>query len=147
MSANKLFRSVNPKNNQLIATVEAMTNAQLETSIERAYQSYRTEYGSGQPGLHARFDKLQRLCEVMRANKTEFAGLITQEMGKPTLQAQAEIDRCITHVEYYLQNTESFLEDEQLSLSNKHQSAKIRHQPLGPTLGKLKLTPQRILIN
>ena len=73
----------------------------------------------------------------MRAHKTEFAGIITEEMGKPTLQAQAEIDRCISHVEYYLQNTETFLADEQISLTNPNNTAYIRHQPLGPTLGKI----------
>jgi len=69
-------------------------------------------------------------------NKEQYAGLITQEMGKPITQSRAEIDKCISHMQYYIENSERFLADEHLDIINPHQSGFITHQPLGPTLGK-----------
>lgn len=39
-------------------------------------------------------------------------------MGKPIVQAEAEIDKCITHLQYYIDNSEKFLEDEELKIMN-----------------------------
>ena len=61
---------------------------------------------------------------------------MTQEMGKPITQAEGEIDKCISHIQYYIDNTERFLADEELDIMNPNNSGIITHQPLGPTLGK-----------
>ena len=52
----------------------------------------------------------------MTENKNEYAMLMTQEMGKPIVQAEAEIDKCIAHLDYYVSNSERFLADEDLKL-------------------------------
>ena len=57
-------------------------------------------------------------------------------MGKPITQAEGEIDKCISHIQYYIDNTERFLADEELDIMNPNNSGIITHQPLGPTLGK-----------
>ena len=41
---------------------------------------------------------------------------MTQEMGKPIVQAEAEIDKCIKHLDYYVENSERFLKEEELKL-------------------------------
>ena len=61
---------------------------------------------------------------------------MAQEMGKPVTQGEGEVDKCISHLQYYIDNTEQFLENEELKLANKNNSGIIKHQPLGPTLGK-----------
>ena len=70
----------------------------------------------------------------MIENKTRYAALMTQEMGKPITQAEAEIDKCISHIDWYVQNSERFLEDEELNVMNAAQSGIITHQPIGPVL-------------
>ena len=37
-------------------------------------------------------------------------------MGKPIGQSEAEIDKCISHLDYYINNSERFLVDEELKL-------------------------------
>lgn len=59
---------------------------------------------------------------------------MAQEMGKPIVQGEAEIDKCIQHLNYYIKNSQEFLEDENLDLSNKSHKGLITHQPLGPIL-------------
>jgi acyl-CoA reductase-like NAD-dependent aldehyde dehydrogenase len=56
-------------------------------------------------------------------------------MGKPILQSLAEVDKSITHIDYYIKNSERFLADEELQLNSGHNGL-IVHQPLGTILGK-----------
>ena len=43
---------------------------------------------------------------------------MTQEMGKPITQAEAEVDKCIAHLKYYIENTDRFIQDEELDIFN-----------------------------
>jgi len=72
---------------------------------------------------------------------------MTQEMGKPITQAEGEIDKCISHIQYYIDNTERFLADEELDIMNPNNSGIITHQPLGPTLGKFIISEFTYLSN
>lgn len=63
----------------------------------------------------------------MTENRAKYAGLITQEMGKPIAQAEGEIDKCISHLQYYIDNTDRFIHDEELTLSNPNQMGIITH--------------------
>ena len=132
-----IFRSLNPKNNKLHRTFEAINENQLEQIIERGYQRYRFHYAEGTTQMQERYDKLDALHSIFDKNKAHYAGLISQEMGKPITQATAEIEKCMGHFKYYKENTDRFLEDEHLPyVANPNQSGLICHQPLGPTLGK-----------
>lgn len=56
-------------------------------------------------------------------------------MGKPFEQSKVEIDFCIRHLNYYIDNAETFMQNEELTLMNG-QRGQILNQPLGPVLGK-----------
>lgn len=129
-----LFRSINPKNNKLYRTFEAVSNKDLEAQIDRSYQRFRYKYAQGHTRIERRFEKLGYLSQILLDNKSRYAELMTQEMGKPIVQAEAEIDKCIAHLKYYIENTDRFIQDEELDIINPNQSGVITHQPLGPTL-------------
>lgn len=112
------FRSINPKNNKLHRTFEAITNRELDLTLERSYQRFRSKYSEGHKRIHRRFEKLGYLKEILKENRPKYAALITQEMGKPIVQAEAEIDKCITHMQWYIENSERFLKDETLTIMN-----------------------------
>ena len=107
-----IFRSINPKNNKLHRTFEAVSNKELEQVLDRSYQRFRSKYTEGFKKLHRRFEKLGFLQEILAENKSKYAALITQEMGKPIGQAEQEIDKCITHLQWYKENAERFIENE-----------------------------------
>ena len=52
---------------------------------------------------------------------------MTQEMGKPITQAEGEIDKCISHLKYYIENAERFVQDEELDIANQNQTGLITH--------------------
>ena len=47
---------------------------------------------------------MDALKEVMAANRNKYADLITNEMGKPRMQALGEINKSIAHINYYVKN-------------------------------------------
>lgn len=113
-----VFKSINPKNNLLHRTFEAIPNKKLDDVIERSYQRFRYKYAQGNSRLHRRFQKMGYLKDILRENKIKYAQLMTQEMGKPITQAEAEVDKCIAHLDYYIENSEKFLEDTELDIKN-----------------------------
>ena len=108
------FKSINPKNNKLYRTFEAISNKELETVIDRSYQRFRYKYAQGNTRLNRRFEKLGYLAEILKENKPKYAELMTQEMGKPIGQSEAEIDKCINHCHYYIKQAKDMMEPEEL---------------------------------
>ena len=70
------------------------------------------KYSQSHSELSRRFEKLSILQTILAKNKQEYAKLITQEMGKPITQSEAEIDKCISHCQYYIDNSVRHLTDE-----------------------------------
>ena len=104
-----VFRSINPKNNRLLRTFEAITYKELDNTIDASYQRFRIKYSKGIEDLPRRFQKLGYVKQNLRENKTKYAQLITQEMGKPVTQSELEIEKCISHIDYYIANSTRFL--------------------------------------
>src|ERR1700691_3012627 len=59
--------------------------------------------------LAARVACVRRLGEVLRARREGLARLATMEMGKPIVQAEAEIDKCAHACDFYADKAEEFL--------------------------------------
>ncbi|OXS30393.1 NAD-dependent succinate-semialdehyde dehydrogenase [Streptomyces sp. XY006] len=75
---------------------------------------------------------LRQMARVLREGKTGYAALITAEMGKPTTEARAEIEKCAMTCEYYAQHAPGQLAD-RLVASDAAESAVV-YDPLGVVL-------------
>ena len=137
-----IFRSVNPKNNKLMRSHEPILNKQLETLTNLAYNRFRFKQALGVSEVDKRGKKLEVVMNVLNDRRDYYAKLITTEVGKPLAQSHGEIDSCIRHLQYYIDHSEKFMQDEQMTLMNG-QKASILNQPLGPVLGKSFLSNPR----
>ena len=72
-----IFRSINPKNNKLHRTFEAVGSKDLESIIDRSYQRFRYKYAQGHTRISRRFEKLGYLQQILAENKAKYAGLMT----------------------------------------------------------------------
>ena len=72
-----IFKSINPKNNKLHRTFEAIPYKDLDGVIERSYQRFRYKYAQGHSRLLRRFEKLGYLKQNLIENKTRYAMLMT----------------------------------------------------------------------
>ncbi len=76
---------------------------------------------------------LGKAAEILRDRKSDFAKLMTSEMGKPIDQAISEIEKCAYVLDYYAENASRYLEDE--IVETKFSKSWFSYRPLGVILG------------
>ena len=72
------------------------------------------------------------MAAALRDDKARLAGLITAEMGKPIVEAEAEIEKCAWNCDYFAEHGARFLADEPAP-SNARESY-VAYTPLGIVL-------------
>lgn len=96
--------SINPYSHTTIALYEEDSFASIKDKVSAAY--------------HFEFERKEvtplfsKLALLLRNDIENLARIITDEMGKPIIQSQAEIEKCAVLCEYYAAHSSEFLEDE-----------------------------------
>src|SRR5205809_2529882 len=98
--------SINPATEEVIATCEQFTPAQVEQALVEADAAFRQWR---EQRFAERSKAMRRAAELLRKRKERYAGLITAEMGKPITQAEAEVEKCAWVCEYFADHAERFL--------------------------------------
>ncbi len=129
MATQRLIRSVNPDTEEVMATFEPATSEQIEQTLSDAQATYRrwrlTSFAE-------RTALMQQAAAYLRAHRARLAGLITAEMGKPIVEAEAEIDKCAWNCAFYAEHAERFLQDEPHASSARE--SYVAFTPLGTIL-------------
>ncbi len=123
------IRTLNPATGELIRTFEAHTDAEIESKLQQAVKTFR-EWRRVPFAERSRM--MRRACEVLTKEKDQLARTMTLEMGKPLGAAVQEVEKCARACDYYANNAERFLADEEAQ-SGATRSF-VKYQPLGPVL-------------
>ncbi|MEZ4902167.1 MAG: NAD-dependent succinate-semialdehyde dehydrogenase [Spirosomataceae bacterium] len=121
------FQSINPYNQQVVATHQAQTDAELFDTLENAQVAF--EEWRKVP-VQERANLMFKAGQVLRENVDEYAQMITLEMGKPIVESRAEVNKCAWVCDYYAEHTAQFLADE--VIPTDAQKSFVRHEPIGP---------------
>src|SRR6201999_1873535 len=100
MSASQIV-SINPATEEINATFEPDSARNVDRALERAAAAARTWRAIP---VSERAKSLFAMADVLRANRERLARHITQEMGKPLLEAQAEVDKSAWCCEFYAEH-------------------------------------------
>lgn len=122
-----MFKSVNPATMAEFASINAMTDAELEEAIAKAH--FTAHAFGKRDKLSERLERLAKLADVIRERSGDIAEIMTLEMGKPITQARAEVEKSATCCEYYVEHAEDFLKDEHIKTG--HDASYIRWLPIG----------------
>jgi acyl-CoA reductase-like NAD-dependent aldehyde dehydrogenase len=109
MATQQRMHSVNPATEEVIGTFELSTPEQIEQGLSDAQSTYRRWR---QTSYTERAELMRQAAAYMREHQARLAGIITAEMGKPIVEAEAEIDKCAWNCAFYADNAERFLSDE-----------------------------------
>ena len=123
------YISLNPATNQLIQTYDSWNSLRLEKTLEN---THRAQQAWSSTTFAERSKVLNRVANHLRAQRDAYAILITQEMGKPFREAQAEIEKCAGVCDYYAQHAEEFLRSE--SIESDAGKSFVAYAPLGVVL-------------
>ncbi|MFI6234219.1 NADP-dependent succinic semialdehyde dehydrogenase [Micromonospora sp. NPDC050784] len=124
--------TTNPATGQVLKTYEAMSTEQLDDAIERtdlAFQQLR------ETTVDQRAQWMNAAADLLDAERDEIARIMTTEMGKTYVAAQAEVTKCATAARFYADKAPAFLADEPADADAvKATRAFIRYQPIGVVL-------------
>lgn len=124
-----MLQSINPANEELIQEYAEMNDSEVSKILEQvnsAYQDWKLTSFSHRSQL------MKNAAKVLRERKEEFAKLMTLEMGKPILQSKAEVEKCAWVCDYYAENAEKFLANEEVK--TEFSTSYVSYQPIGVVL-------------
>lgn len=121
--------TINPYTGKSLQTYSLHTKKEIEGILE---QSENTYLSWKETDISKRTKLLKKLAKVLRAKKDSCSLLMTEEVGKPIKQSEAEIEKCAWLCEFYAKNADSFLADELIKTEAKESF--ISYDPLGTIL-------------
>jgi succinate-semialdehyde dehydrogenase / glutarate-semialdehyde dehydrogenase len=121
------YQTINPSNEEKVKVFPEHTDEQLEELIARAQSTYENDWS--QRTLAERKTVLKNSASIMRERRSDFARLVTLEMGKLLREAGEEVDLSADILDYYADNAERFLAPKQLKVAEGE--AILENAPLG----------------
>ena len=121
--------SVNPTTQEVIREYREHAPAEVKERLQRAVIAF----GSWRNASFAERGRLmKRAAAGRRRGKTSYAALMTREMGKPIVEAEAEVEKCAWVCDFYAEEAEGFLSPEEVKTDGSHSF--VRFDPIGPVL-------------
>ena len=121
--------SINPATEEVIETFELYNERQVNEALHDARHAFLSWRDTS---FEQRSTLLKRVAAYLREHKARLAQIATLEMGKPIVEAEAEVEKCAFNCEYYAENAEKFLADEAVK-ANATESY-VAFRPLGVVL-------------
>lgn len=121
------IRSVNPATGEVLETFEETSPSEIDGIVEKAY---RTFLGWRHEPVARRAERMREAARLLRVEKERYARTMTLEMGKPIVQAEAEVEKCAWVCEYYADHAESFLREDPRETDASR--SYVRFDPVGP---------------
>jgi len=101
-----MITTINPATEEVIERFEYMDAGAADAKVQRgadAFDRWRTT------PLRERSTALRNVAQRMRAESETLAATAVREMGKPIVQARAELEKCAWALEYFADNAAAML--------------------------------------
>lgn len=96
-------------------------------NAEKAFQDWKKK------SIKDRISIIKNIQKLLETNFATYAKVITDDMGKPITQAEAEVKKCALVCSYYIEHAEKFLAPK--SIKTEAQESFVTYEPLGVILG------------
>ena len=123
------FEVINPATGEKVADIPSWNAQQLETelaAVAAASPAWRDTR------MEERCALMRKAAEVLRTNKEQYAQIVTEEMGKLINDSRAEVEKCASVCDFYVDNGSTFLADE--AIDSDAGKSYVAYQPLGTVL-------------
>ena len=124
-----MLRSIDPATGRELASFPEADDAAIETALSKAWDA---RYGWRDAGVGMRASLMRSVAGVLRADRSRYAALLTSEMGKPIVEAEAEVEKCAWTAAWFAENAERLLAEERIESTASE--SYVRFQPLGVVL-------------
>lgn len=121
------IKSYNPANNELLGEVEQTDINEIKNIVSESRKAFETW---GYLPVKQRVLYIERLKDVIKCKKREFAELVTNEMGMPISESLYDIDSGLEYIEWYINNVEKIIGDK-ITYEDEKEIDKIIFEPKG----------------
>ena len=129
MSIHRPIQSLNPTTEEIFATFDYSSPAEVEEILTAASDAFR----QWRRTLMAERSRLMRsAASCLRERQLYLAQLITAEMGKPLREAEAEVAKCAWTCEFFAEQAQYFLGDR--FVESQASQSYVQFTPLGTIL-------------
>lgn len=127
------YAVTDPATAEVVATYPTSTDAEIQAAIEAAAKTGRT--WARTTTVAERAALIGKVAALHEQRREQLADVIVREMGKPRDQALGEVDFSAAIYQYYADNAEKFLADEEITVLDGEGSAVVKRGPVGVLLG------------
>lgn len=120
--------STNPANGEVFAKYPYESAQALDHALESATAGFLAWSATS---IEARLSVLGRMALILRRDIEKFGQMACEEMGKPIVQARAEVEKCAVLCDWYAQHGAGLLVDRPTTVGEE---AYVSYLPLGPVL-------------
>ncbi|URL60122.1 NAD-dependent succinate-semialdehyde dehydrogenase [Luteibacter flocculans] len=111
------YATTNPYTGETVKTFANATDTEIAQTLDKAHAMFDAWKDVS---VADRVKVLQKAADLLRKNHTEYAKILTLEMGKVIGEAEGEVELSAQILEYYVENAEKLLAPEKLP--SKHPS-------------------------
>ncbi len=129
-TAAPVVESIDPANNEIVATYQVFSDAQIEAALDLSHNAFRQYRHSS---WEERATLMSGVARELRAATEELATTVSREMGKPIVEARAEVEKCAWGAEYYAEHGGDFLAAEAIETGDGRRVA-VHKRALGTVL-------------
>lgn len=124
-----MITTTNPTTGKVLATYDELSSDQIQSKLESANTAF---LNWRKTSLSTRSEMMLKLVENLRSKKTEYAKLMTDEIGKTITDGEKEIEKCAETAEYYAKNIEKILQNG--VYETKFSESYVTFEPIGIVL-------------
>ena len=124
-----MISSINPATEELLAEFEPWSAAQVDEAVGQVVAAQHAWRGMS---IEGRSVPMRRVAELLRERAGRYGALITSEMGKPIVEAEAEVAKCALACEHYADHAVEYLADSPVATESLE--SYVAYQPLGTVL-------------
>lgn len=123
------YATINPYTGNTVKTFPDATDADVAKALDDGHGAFQVWKATS---VSMRVAVLKKAASLLRARHTDYARLLTLEMGKLLAEAEAEVELSAAIFDYYVENAETMLAPEQLPCKDPAViEAHLVHEPLG----------------
>ncbi len=124
-----MISSINPATEELLAEFDPWSEAQVDAAVDEVATAQRAWR---RMNVEERAVPMRRAAALLRERAEPYGALITSEMGKPIVEAEAEVNKCALACDHYADHAAEYLAD--TPVSTESLESYVAYEPLGTIL-------------
>ena len=124
-----MISSINPATEELLVEFDPWSDAQVDDAVDEVVSAQRAWRAMS---VEERAVPMRRAAQLLRERAERYGALITAEMGKPIVEAEAEVEKCALACDYYADHAAEYLAHR--AGRNRIAESYVAFEPLGAVL-------------